>query len=83
MLGVADGAGSSSSTLHHCDEAGAKLEVSIPSFDSRPNGHVGNSGGGIVMECLDHAWSSGWCRFVWFDYRRSGGRRSGTRPFLP
>jgi hypothetical protein len=30
--------------LHHCDEAGAKLEVSIPGVDSRPNGHVGNSG---------------------------------------
>jgi hypothetical protein len=41
--------------LLHRDEASAKLEVSIPSVDSQPNGHIGNSGGGIVMECLGHA----------------------------
>ena len=40
--------------LHHHDEAGAELEVPIPSVDSRPNGHVGNNGGGVVAEALGH-----------------------------
>jgi hypothetical protein len=35
------------------------------------------------MECLGHAWSTGWCEGDWFDYQRSGRGRSGTRPFLP
>ena len=38
--------------LHHCDEAGAELEVPIPNVDIRPNRHVGNSGGGVVAEGL-------------------------------
>ena len=47
--------------LHHRDEASAELKVPIPSVASRPNGHVGNSGDRVVMECLGHDWSSGWC----------------------
>jgi hypothetical protein len=30
--------------------------------DSGPNRHVGNSGGGVVVECLGHSSSSGWYR---------------------
>ena len=47
--------------LHHRDEAGTELEVPIPNVNSGPNGHVGNSDGGVVMEGLGHDWSSGWC----------------------
>jgi hypothetical protein len=47
--------------LHHLDEAGAELEVSITGIDSQPNRHVGNSGDGLVTECLGHDWSNGWC----------------------
>ena len=47
--------------LHHRDEAGMELKVPIPNVDSRPNVHVGNSGGGVVAKCLGHDWSSGWC----------------------
>ena len=47
--------------LHHHDEAGTELEVPIPNVNSRPNGHVGNSRGGVVAECLGHDWSGGWC----------------------
>ena len=48
--------------LHHRDEASAELKVSITGVDSRPNAHVGNSGDGVVAECLGHDWGSGWCR---------------------
>ena len=68
--------------LHHRDEAGIELEVPIPSVYSRPNGHVGNSRGGVVTEGLGHDWSSGWCGGDCFDCRKSS-RRRGTRPFLP
>ena len=47
--------------LHHHDQASAQLKVSIARVDSRPNGHIGNSGGRVVMECLGHSGSSGWC----------------------
>ena len=36
--------------LHHHDEAGMELKVPLPNIDSRPNGHVGNSGGGVVAD---------------------------------
>ena len=48
--------------IHHRDEASVELEVFIAGADSRPNGHVGNSGDGVVMDCLGHDWSSRWCR---------------------
>ena len=48
--------------LHHRDKAGTELKVPITDVDSRPNRHVGNSGGGEVMEGLGHDWSTGWCR---------------------
>ena len=47
--------------LHHRDEASMELKVAIPNVNSGPNGHVGNSGGGVVMEGIGHDWSSGWC----------------------
>jgi hypothetical protein len=69
--------------LHHRDEGSAKLEVSSPRVDSGPNGHIGDSGGGVVTQCLDHSGSSGWCGGDWFTCRCSGRRRSDTRPALP
>ena len=36
--------------LHHRDEASAELEVSGPSVDSGPGGHVGNVGNRVVAE---------------------------------
>jgi len=69
--------------LHHRDQASAQLEVSIAHVDSGPNRHIGNSGGGVVAECLGCSGSSGWCGGDWFDCRRSSRRRSGMRPFLP
>ena len=36
--------------LHHRYEASPELEVSGARVDSGPNGHIGNSGGGVVME---------------------------------
>ena len=36
--------------LYHLYEANTELEVSIPNIDSRPNGHVGNSRGGVIAE---------------------------------
>jgi len=36
--------------LYHRDEANAQLKVSSARVDSGPNGHVGNSGGGVVVE---------------------------------
>ena len=47
--------------LHHRDEAGAEVKVPLPNIDRGPNGHVGNSGGGVVAEGLGHDWSGGWC----------------------
>jgi len=38
--------------LHHHDEASAELEVSGPSVDSRPGGHVGNIGNRVVWSDL-------------------------------
>jgi hypothetical protein len=40
--------------LHHHDKVSAELEVSITSVDSWPNRHIGNSGDGVVTECLGH-----------------------------
>ena len=57
--------------LHHRDEASTELEVPIPNVDSGPNGHVRNSGGGVITEGLGHDWSSGWCGGDWFDCQRS------------
>jgi hypothetical protein len=50
--------------LHHHDEASAELEVPIPNVDSRPNGHVSNSGDRVVdvAKRLSHDWSTGWCK---------------------
>jgi len=36
--------------LYHCDEASPELKVSGAHVDSRPNGHIGNNKGGVVME---------------------------------
>jgi hypothetical protein len=36
--------------LHHRDQASSKLKVSSPSIESGPDGHVGNSRGGVVTE---------------------------------
>jgi hypothetical protein len=47
--------------LHHRDEANAELKVSDVRVDSGPNGHIGNSGDGVVTECLGHDGSSRWC----------------------
>ena len=47
--------------LHHRDEASTELEAHIPNVNSGPNGHIGNSWGGAVVEGLGHDWSSGWC----------------------
>ena len=47
--------------LHHRDEASADLEASIPHIDSGPSRHVGNSGSGVVTECLSHSDWCGWC----------------------
>jgi len=41
--------------LHHRDEASADLEASIPHIDSGPSRQVGNSGSGVVTECLGHS----------------------------
>ena len=48
--------------LHHRDEASADFEASIPRIDSWPSRHVGNSGSGLVTECLGHSDWCGWCR---------------------
>ena len=40
--------------LHHRNEASPELKVSSAHDDSRPNGHVSNSGGGVVAEGLGH-----------------------------
>jgi hypothetical protein len=47
--------------LQHRNEADTELKVPIPNVNSGPNAHIGNSGGGVVMEGLGHDWSSGWC----------------------
>ena len=47
--------------LHHRDEADTELKVPIPNVNSEPDGHVGNSGGGVIVEGPGHDWSSGWC----------------------
>ena len=36
--------------LHHWQQTSAEFEVSSPDIDSGPNGHVGNSGGGVLAE---------------------------------
>jgi hypothetical protein len=36
--------------LHHRDEASLELKVSNPCVDNGPNGHVGNSRGGVVAK---------------------------------
>ena len=48
-----------SATLHLRVEAGTELKVHIPNVNSGPNGHISNSGGGVVTEGLGHDWSSG------------------------
>jgi len=47
--------------LHHRDQASAQLEDSIVRVDTGPNGHIGDSGGGVVAEGLGHCGSSRWC----------------------
>ena len=36
--------------LHHRDLASPELKVSSAHVDSAPNGHIGNIGGGVVVE---------------------------------
>jgi hypothetical protein len=36
--------------LYHRDEASPELKVSGARVDSGPNGHIGNSGGGVVVQ---------------------------------
>ena len=47
--------------LHHHDEASIELAVPKPNVNNRPNGHVGNSGGGVDMKGLGYDWISRWC----------------------